>query len=237
MAIKTPDENNNNVISEEKTKKTISKEIEVDLHDEPDTMQVDFEDETLANSFASKQTKPSKEQPKIDEHKNADEIKQEVETYEQQKTGKLEFKDLEKQAEFFINMFDTALSTLFNFIAGGSHSTDYRLLPNDKKNLTYQLAIILSKYQSKFKVEYVFLMGLMVMYVPITTAAIKNRKENKSKKSQSQQTKQVEKKQIVEEVRKPIEQQPILEKIDLPSATPDLESKPVSKRGPRKKAY
>lgn len=251
MAIKTPKESGSIEQSNEEIVKSFSKEIEVDLNDEPETMQVDFEDETLANSFASKSTKPSQNSPKIDENKPIDEIQKEVADYEANKSGKLEYKDLLKQAEFFINLFDTGISTLFNFIARGSHASDYKMVASDKKLLIEQLALILAKYQSKFKIEYTFFLGLIIMYAPMTVAAMQNRKKSKPV---------VVKQPKAENARIPIERTPTdpgykhdetkdlppvpktdimqpLEKIDLPSAAEPKPKREYKKKGPREKAY
>lgn len=186
MAIKTPTENTSTEQSEIKAKPGKSKEIPIDenVADDNETIQMDFADEDDANSHAAKATKPSKDDNNIDPNKPLDEIQAEIADYERNKSGKLEYKDLYKQAEFLITILDTGLSTVFKFIAKGKHAADYEMPERNKKLLVEQLTMILAKYQSKFKVEYMFFVGLLALYVPMGVGAIQNRKEVVATKKQ-----------------------------------------------------
>lgn len=190
MAIKTPEEKKSNSAndSQEIKAKGKSKEIPIDdnVKDDNETVQMDFADEDDANSHAARATKPSKDSNDIDPNKPIDEIQKEIFDYEEFRSGKLEYKDLYKQAEFLITIVDTGLSTVFKLIAKGKHAADYEMPERNKKLLTEQLTMILAKYQSKFKVEYMFFVGLLALYVPMGVASVQNRKEVNNDKKQKE---------------------------------------------------
>jgi hypothetical protein len=235
MAIKTPDNaNGSEKPNEEKIQKTITKEIDVDLSDEPQRMQVDFEDESIANSFATSQTKPSKDSgSKIAPDKSVSEIQDEIADYEKNKSGIATHKDLLKQAKFIIGMYDTGSATVCDMISGNkSRTSNYKMLPEEKELLSGQLALILAKYQHKFKIEYSFLAGLLLIAGANVTQAVQDKKKNKAIKieeSKEIKTEKVEKKPgdegykhkpgaNVAEVPKSESPQQPLEHIDIPGS-------------------
>lgn len=251
MAIKTPEDKKNSEQEEIKAKPGKSKEIPIDdnVVDDNETIQMEFEDEDEANSHASKATKPSKDDNNIDPNKPLHEIQAEIADYEANKSGKLEYKDLYKQAEFLITIVDTGLSTVFKLIAKGKHAKDYEMPERNKKLLTEQLTMILAKYQSKFKVEYMFFVGILALYVPMGVGAIQNRKEVvTAKKQKDKELKDaIPEKQPLKptdmgyrhkegESPEPIpeKKEEVLEKINVPGAKP---KKIKDGRGPRPKAY
>lgn len=216
-----------------------SQEIPVDepTH-ENESVKVDFMSEESASSFSSQQTKASKDT--IDPNTSADEIKKQVEDYENSKSGKLEYKDLLQYAVWIINTVDVAFSTALNWFAKDSSVTAYSIPEANKKILSQQLAMILSKYQSKFKIEFVFLIGLVVMYSAPVIAAVENRKQ---KKIQAKRSSKIENEKTPD---KPFyrhepptmaeankEEKPEQKEKEVP--TVDNVELPVKKRGPRKK--
>lgn len=240
MAIKTPEVNNE---SKEKIQKPITREIDVDLNDEPERMQVDFEDEDVANSFASQPTKPSKDvAPKINPDKSIDEIKNEITEYENNKSGIATHKDLLKQAKFIIGMYDTGAATVCDMISGNkSRTSTYKMLTEEKDLLSGQLALILAKYQHKFKIEYSFLVGLLLIAGANVTQAVQDKKKNKALKPEKQIVEKHEKKPNEpgykhngEEIKpdvpssKPV--QPILNEIEVPSAPPEKQKRTYNKK-------
>lgn len=177
MAIKKPKEENELPFEENGQEKIISFDKK---QEEIPTMKVNFQDEDLASEFAAQSTKTSTDEEAINPNKPADEIRDEVREYEKSKSSKMEYKDLLKTAEFLINLIDTAISTGLNFLAKDSAVQAYSMPSSNKKLLTEQLALILSKYQSKFSVEFLFFSGLIVLYAPLAIGAVKNRKINKN---------------------------------------------------------
>lgn len=254
MAIRTPEEKKENQQEEIKVKSGKSKEIPIDdkVVDDNETIQMEFEDEDEANSHASKATKPSKDDNDIPGNKPLHEIQAEIADYEANKSGKLEYKDLYKQAEFLITIVDTGLSTVFKLIAKGKHAKDYEMPERNKKLLTEQLTMILAKYQSKFKVEYMFFVGILALYVPMGVGAIQNRKTAISDKKQKEKELKDAEKLLKDskpektpndvgyrhkegEQPEPIietKTEKILEKIEVPGMKPKKDG-----RGARKRAY
>lgn len=156
-----------------------SRDIPVDVKDdEPQTQRVDFQEEDLASQFASQQTKPSKDEGGIDPNTPADTLQKDILDYENSKSGKMEYKDFLKFSEFLITLIDTAISTGLRWFAKDTSSSAYSMPSANRKLLVEQLALILAKYQAKFSIEFMFFMGLIIMYAPAFIAAAKNRKDN-----------------------------------------------------------
>lgn len=163
--------------------------------DDDEPLQAEFEDEAAANAFASQPTKENKIE-EVDPHMSAEEVQRQTLEFENSRSGKLEYKDLKQTAEFIITLMDTALSTAFKLFARDTSSSAYSMPAPNKKILIEQLTLILSKYQSKFKIEFLFFMGLIVLYAPMGIASFKNRKLTSPKK------KVIETKEVKEEKRK-----------------------------------
>lgn len=176
MAIKKLEIDEEQIEGEDNTQ---SRQIPVDSkEEEAQSVKVDFQEEDLASEFASKQTKTSSDQGTIDPNTSADKLQKDILDYENSKSGKLEYKDFLKIAEFLITLIDTSVSTALNWWAKDTSSTAYSLPASNRKLLTEQLALILAKYQSKFSIEFMFFMGLIVMYAPSFMASMANRKTN-----------------------------------------------------------
>lgn len=191
MAIKKPDTNlKSSQNNENENEEVTTKKVEVDLNsqDEPDTMQMEFsDDEEMANSHVTQQTKVSKDDSLIDDNTPADQVRKDVEEYEKNKSGTLEYKDLKQMAEFIITLIDSSLSTVFRLIAKDTSSSAYAIEASNKRILVTQLAMILSKYQSKFKIEFMFFIGIVMLYAPPAIAAFNNRKkQNKAIKEEKE---------------------------------------------------
>lgn len=164
----------------ENKNKKVSLDPNEDIEDD-EPLQAEFEEESAANSFASQPTKENKSED-IDPHMSAEEVQRQTLEFESSRSGKLEYKDLKQTAEFIITLMDTALSTAFKLIARDTSSSAYSMPAPNKKILIEQLALILSKYQAKFKIEFLFFMGLIVLYAPMGIAAVKHRKITTPKK-------------------------------------------------------
>lgn len=181
------------VTTEEKKKNNFSetikgnegKKIEINTDeeiDEEENIQAEFEDESIANKFASQATKVNEVEEQIPDNTPIEDIQKQVSDYEASRSGKLEYKDLKQTAEFLITLIDTALSTAFKLFARDTSVTAYSIPAPNKKLLVEQLALILAKYQSKFKVEFLFFMGLIVIYAPVAIKSFQTRKLTTPKK-------------------------------------------------------
>lgn len=208
----------NDLPFEDELKNGQSKDIPVDSKEnEPQNVRVDFQDEDLASEYASQQTKPSKDN--INPNTSADDIQKQVLDYENSKSDKLEHKDLLQYATWIMNVIDISLSTALSWFSKDTARTAYSLEDAQKKILAQQLAFILSKYQSKFKIEFVFLIGLVVMYSGPVAAAIRNKKDNKIKDDRaSRDARRLPEKKPGEPFYRhnsetPLEEQPKIEKV------------------------
>lgn len=239
MAIKKPEDKKDQPKNPVEKNVFRSTEIPVDdkSTDETEKIQVDFEDEDLANSFAAQQTKPSNATADVDQNKSIEDIQREVTEYENAKSGKLEYKDLYKQAEFLITILDTGFSTVFKLIAKGKHASEYEMPASNKRILTEQLTLILAKYQSRFKVEYMFFVGLLALYIPMGVGAVQNRKQVIAEQKKPKEQKQIQEREPKdqyyrhEEGKEPVEtikkEATPLEKVEVPGKKP----------GRKKRAY
>lgn len=158
-----------------------SKEVPLDSKNKGDeTVNVDFVDDAYSNNMASKQTKTADDLPKIDPSTPADKVRAQTQQYEQEKSKTLTFKHYQEIAEFLIHIMDVGMSNALNFIAKDTARSAYTLPAADKKSLSDQLALILCKYQSKFSIEFTFLLAVIVIYSGPVMAAFRKKKENAS---------------------------------------------------------
>lgn len=174
MAIRTPSTNNKEEPS------TTTREIPVEQPQMKDeTVPVDFQDEDMAQQFAGASTKPTDDgPPKYDPNTPADEVAKDVNAHEATQITKLKYQDLQKFAEWIMNLIDTSVASGLKWLARDSSITAYQMPKQSKEMLTEQLAIMLSRHQSKMRVEFVFLIGLMMVYSIPVYSAIQSRKNN-----------------------------------------------------------
>lgn len=81
-------------------------------------------------------------------------------------------------AEFIMSLIDATAASALKWWAKDSADSPYSLPEKKKNKLTKQLAKILIKYNAKFSIEFMFLIGLCIMYIPAFRLARKTRKEN-----------------------------------------------------------
>lgn len=186
----------------------VSKTKQIRIDEEPiedETVTVSFQDEELASHFATKQTKVSKDDGDlIDPKTSVEDLQKQISDHEESKSGKMDYDSLKQTATLLINIMDTGLATFFNWFGQDKGLKDYALPATNKKLLIEQLTLVLAKYQSKFKIEFVFFMALIVMWSPMAVSAVQSRKENKIKgKSGSTTTNKTEttNKQIIDETK------------------------------------
>lgn len=209
MEIKTPPSSNNSKIEEAKiisetktaspqneTEKIGTKHVNADQSKKSnEPVEVDFMGADFAKQQASQPTKESDDYvPKISGDKPLNEVKKEINDFENNKDNNLTFKDFTQLAGFLIGLFDGAISIALNWFAGDTSSSYYALSKPQKQQLTEQLAMILCKYQVKFKIEFMLFLSIVVMYSAPAIAAAKKRKETKGVRPARQRIKTEEKK-------------------------------------------
>lgn len=157
-----------------------SKQVKVEADKVVDEkVQIDFMGESFANEFASKKTKENTEPLKssIPLDKKVGEIREDIAKSEAKRNGdQFTFKDILQIATFLINAFDGGIGILLNFIAKDNRVSVYTLPVETKRQLSEQLALILVKYQVKFKIEFLFFITLVLAYMGPVGGALKHRK-------------------------------------------------------------
>lgn len=157
-----------------------SKQVNVDVGKKVnETVQVDYMSDQFAQDHASKKTKENIEAPKssIPLDKKVGEIRDEIKTSEAKRGGEnFTFKDILQIATFLINALDGGFGILLNFIAKDNRVSVYCLPAETKRQLSEQLALILVKYQVKFKIEFLFFITLVLAYMGPVGGALKHRK-------------------------------------------------------------
>lgn len=183
MAIKTPDKNKTESIKDDSellsNETTANRKISIDPNEdveEDENVQAEFEEEDAATLFAAQPTRENQDKTEIPGNTSAEEVKKQVLEYEESKSGKLEYKDLKQYATVIVTLIDVSFSTLFKLFARDSARSVYELSKPNKEILIEQLTLILAKYQSRFKVEFMFFISLIIMYAPAGVEAFKNRK-------------------------------------------------------------
>lgn len=157
-----------------------SKQVKVEADKKVDEkVQIDFMSDSFSQDHASKKTKENTETPKssIPLDKKVGEIREDIAKSEAKRNGdQFTFKDILQIATFIINAIDGGFAILLNFIARDNRVSVYTLPAETKRQLADQLALILVKYQVKFKIEFLFLVTLILAYMGPVAGAIKNRK-------------------------------------------------------------
>lgn len=157
-----------------------SKQVNVEVGKKIDEkVQIDFMGEKFAEEHASKKTKENTDQLKssIPLDKKVGEIREDIAKSEAKRNGdQFTFKDILQIATFLINAFDGGIGILLNFIAKDNRVSVYTLPVETKRQLSEQLALILVKYQVKFKIEFLFFITLVLAYMGPVGGALKHRK-------------------------------------------------------------
>lgn len=184
MAIKTPDKNRIESVKDDselvQNESKVNRKISIDPNEdveEDENVQAEFEEEDVATLFAAQPTRENQDKAsEIPGNTSAEDVKKQVLDYEESKSGKLEYKDLKQYATFIVTLIDVSFSSLFKLLARDSARSVYELSKANKDILIEQLTLILAKYQSRFKVEFMFFISLVIMYAPAGIEAFKNRK-------------------------------------------------------------
>lgn len=157
---------------------------EVGKKDAGEKTTIDFMNEESIKDFTSSQTKkaePNTEDTRKSQFdgKTIEDVQAQIKKEENDSSKKFTLKDMEEIAGFIIELIDTGFSSAFNWWAGDSSINNYALPKSKKDMLSYQLALILVKYQAKFKIEFMFLLSIIIMYAPAFMLAKKKKAEIK----------------------------------------------------------
>lgn len=159
------------------TKTVKQSDVKEDINEEHE---IDFLNEEHVNNFTSSKTKES--QNKKEENpwkgKSMEEAQSEISKAEEE-ASKIDPETFYDIAEFIIFLIDASLSAAFKWWAKDTSDSAYSLSATKQKKLTKQLAAILIKYQAKFSIEFMFLISIVILYMPAFWVAHSKRKENK----------------------------------------------------------
>jgi len=165
-------------------KETIKpKTKEVDFNDVGNTdgekVQINFDNQEDIEDFTAKQSKKSSSSPEsklYDDDTSAEELRERIKQ-EEQKSKEFKAKDFEEIARFIIFLIDASLSSLLRWWAKDNSDSSYQLGADKKNQLISQLTLILVKYQAKFNIEWMFLITVLVLYIPPFMRAHEHRKD------------------------------------------------------------
>lgn len=157
-----------------------SKQVNVEVGKKIDEkVQIDFMGEKFAEEHASKKTKENTDEPKsslkLDQTVGA--AREDIAKSEAKRSGdNFTVKDIHQIATFLITAFDGGIAILLNFIAKDNRVSVYTLPIETRRQLADQLALILVKYQVKFKIEFMFFITIVLAYIAPVGGALKHRK-------------------------------------------------------------
>jgi len=157
---------------------------------------IDFMNEEHINSFTAGTTKKAEENDISSnsnfQNKSVDDLKAEIKKAEDESTKNFTAKDFEDIARFMIFLIDTGLSSGLKWWSGDSSDAAYSLPEKKKEMLVYQLTLILTKYQAKFSIEFMFILTILIVYAPAFIKAKNKKKEIKALSEQSNEEYQVQ---------------------------------------------
>ena len=163
----------------EENEEYIESTSEIDLdqkaESEKNTAKVNFMKGDFMKDYISKKTKPSEaENPGIegeDSSKQGPSVKPEQPAQPVQPEVGFARDDMAEFATVFMDILDMGISTGLRFWAKDTSTTEYELPVDKKRRLVGQLTNIFFKYQTKFSLEFMFVVTLAICYsVPIQKA-------------------------------------------------------------------
>lgn len=149
---------------------------------------IDFTSTSHVNEFVKKKTVKAAE---VEEEVKSsfsgtttEQVKEQINKEENNEQWKPE--DFEMVADIIITVLDTFSANLLRIWAKDTSDTAYSLTVKKKAMLVRQLSMILIKYQAKFKIEFLFLLSIIMFYAGPFMAAKAHRKEVNDKKQEGQ---------------------------------------------------
>lgn len=142
---------------------------------------IDFMNEEHIKNFTSSESKKSDENEVNTssqfDGKSVEDLRAEIKKAEDDSKKNFTAKDFEDIAKFIIFLIDTGLSSVLKWWSKDTSDAAYSLPEKKKDMLVYQLTLILTKYQAKFSVEFMFILTILIVYAPAFMKAKNRRKE------------------------------------------------------------
>lgn len=179
------EENSNNKQEEEEEEEdeieTVKFSETKNSKDDDEEFEVNFNDPEDVEKFTGSKTKESQnvKEKHFGENETIDNIKKELDEAEK-KANEIDPETFYDIADFIISLLDSSVASGLKWWSKDSSHSAYTLPKGNKEKLTKQLAKILIKYNAKFSIELMFIVGLIIMYIPAFRAARAKKKELES---------------------------------------------------------
>lgn len=173
------------IVSEPEVQATETINVEEEKLDSKGKATIDFMNPDHVNDFIKKETKKSESENSsvFGKGKTVEEIRTQIASEEASKSSDWKPEDFEMIAEIIVMVIDSIAANALRFFAYDTAESAYSLPERKKSMLVRQLAMILIKYQAKFKIEFLFLLSLIMFYAPFFIKARKRRKHIKKLKA------------------------------------------------------
>lgn len=184
--IKKPDAEELDYAKNLKEQKTVDLS-EVGKKSAGEKVTIDFMNAEHLSSLTSGETKKADES--LDnkgsqfDGKSVDDLKADIKKAEEDSTKNFTAKDFEDIAKFIVFLIDTGLSSVLKWWSKDTSDAAYSLPEKKKDMLVYQLTLILTKYQAKFSIEFMFLLTILIVYAPAFVKAKNRRKDTAVKEN------------------------------------------------------
>lgn len=154
---------------------------EIGKNEEEENVVIDFNNTENIEQFTASSSKKSENQNSrlFDENTTAEDLRQKIQE-EEEKSKDFKAKDFEDIARFIIFLIDSSISAGLRWWAKDTSDTAYQISKTKQEQLVSQLTLILVKYQTKFSIEFMFLITVLVLYIPPFMRARERRKELKN---------------------------------------------------------
>lgn len=207
---------------ERATQKSITVDPESLKENQNTHVKIDFMDKDVIKDFIKSPTKESdnstgKEDPF--KGKTAEEAAEYVK--KEENTQVFTPDDLRDVSTILVMMYDIGLSTSLKLFAGDDIDTPYTIAAPKLRKLENILTMVLVKYQTKFKVEFLFLLSLIIISWSPITIARKNRKAIKLEKQRRKQREDQQAEYLKSKSKpQPVEKEPVEELFPEPDPAP-----------------
>jgi hypothetical protein len=178
MSLEKPKSVLNQIVDESKQQnkrieniKSETIDVEANLEGGPENVTIDFMNQDSVNEFVKESSNEAKEEKKSNRPKQTiDDIKSQI-VQEEAAASNFTAEEMADIAEVICSVIDMGISAGFRFWAGDSSDSAYSITVGKRSMLNKQMTMILVKYQVKFKIEFLFLLSLVVVYsVPFMKA-------------------------------------------------------------------
>lgn len=186
------DKEKKEVVKEKTEKVSTTIDLKEDKTETSERVTVDFINDNNYEDILKKKSKKAEEDPEEEKSqfgdKTQDQLREEIKVAEEQSKQNFSAKDMEDIAKVIIMVIDTGISTGLRMWAKDTSDSAYSISTEKRKMLEYQLTLVLVKYQSRFSIEFMFLISLVICYVVPFTKARTRRREMKAREENAEQT-------------------------------------------------